>query len=141
FIRDEPHTLRTSESARAEKTTDGWIANVVGGGTVHMSGYFMRMHPVDFRLRSQLGAVDGAKHADWPIDYGDLETHYDRIERDIGVSGRWKAHPFEEPRARDYPLPPLAEHPFAERIDRVGKKLGYHPFPTPRAIISSDYGG
>ena len=26
-------------------------------------------------------------------------------------------------------------------LDRAGKKLGVHPFPSPRAIISRDYGG
>ena len=59
----------------------------------------------------------------------------------MGVSGVWRAHPFEEPRSGDFPLPPLAENAFAGQIDAACAKLGYHPFPTPRAILSRDYRG
>ena len=140
YPKDEPHMLRYG-AGRAVRTNEGWTSNVVGGGTVHMSGYFMRLKPIDFRLRTELGAIPGALHADWPIAYADLEPFYARAEKEIGVSGRWKAHPFEEPRGADYPLPPLAEHPFAERIDEAAAKLGLHPFPTPRGILSRPYQG
>jgi choline dehydrogenase-like flavoprotein len=137
----EPHTMRMGESGKPMRTNEGWTANVVGGGTVHMSGYFLRMHPVDFKLKTTLGKISGASIEDWPIKYEDLEKYYARAEREIGVSGRWKAHPFEEPRSSDYPLPPLEEHPFAQRIDEASKKLGLHPFPTPRGIVSKPYRG
>jgi len=135
YVEDEPHTLRQG-AGPAQRTSEGWTANVVGGATVHFSGYFFRMHPVDLRLRSTLGAIDGAALADWPISYDELEPYYARVEREIGISGRWRAHPFEEPRSADFPFPPLAEDPIAARIDEVGRRLGVHPFPTPRAIIS-----
>lgn len=140
YLEDEPHTLRLG-SGPAHRTAEGWTSNVVGGATVHFSGYFFRMHPVDLRLRSELGAIDGATLVDWPIGYDDLEPYYARVEREIGISGRWRAHPFEEPRSADYPLPPLDEDPIAARIDEVGKKLGLHPFPTPRAIVSRPWNG
>lgn len=140
YPRDEPHMIRR-EGGKAERTNEAWTSNVVGGGTVHMSGYFFRLKPVDFRLRSLLGDVPGASVVDWPISYAGLERHYTRAEQEVGVSGRWKAHPHEEPRSADYPLPPLAEHPFAERIDAAGKTLGLHPFPTPRGILSRPYRG
>jgi choline dehydrogenase-like flavoprotein len=141
FVHDEPHTIRTGHRDRAERTAEGWTANVVGGATVHYSGYFFRMHPVDLRLRETLGAIEGATLADWPIAYDDLEPHYARVEREIGISGRARAHPFEEPRSSDYPLPPIAEDPIAARIDEAAVRLGYHPFPTPRAILSQAYRG
>jgi choline dehydrogenase-like flavoprotein len=141
YVHDEPHTIRVGHRGRAERTAEGWTANVVGGATVHYSGYFFRMHPVDLRLRQTLGAIEGTTVADWPIDYDDLEPYYARVEREIGISGRERAHPFEEPRSSDYPLPPIAEDPIAARIDEAAARLGYHVFPTPRAIISEPYRG
>ena len=141
LVTDEPHTLRTGKTTQASRSTAGWVSCIVGGGTVHMAGYFHRLHPVDFKLRSALGAVPGSALADWPITYDDLEPFYARVEREVGVSGVWKAHPFEEPRSADYPLPPLAENGFAQQIDAACKPLGFHPFPTPRAIVSRSYNG
>jgi choline dehydrogenase-like flavoprotein len=142
YPKDEPHVLRYGEKDKGIKTNEGWTANTVGGGTVHMSGFFFRMKPVDFRLRTTLGDLgSGANHQDWPIAYDDLEPFYRKAEEEMGVSGAWKRHPHEEPRSSDFPLPPLKEHPFAERIDAAGKKLGIHPFPTARGIISADYKG
>jgi choline dehydrogenase-like flavoprotein len=140
YLEDEPHTLRQGQGP-TQRTSEGWTSNCVGGATVHFSGYFFRMHPVDLRMRSTLGAIDGAALVDWPIAYDELEPYYARVEREIGISGRWRAHPFEEPRSGDYPLPPLAEDPIAARIDEVGRALGVHPFPTPRAIVSRSWNG
>jgi choline dehydrogenase-like flavoprotein len=141
YPRDEPHMVRRGEAGRAERTNEAWTSNVVGGGTVHMSAYFFRLKPVDVRLHTTLGAIPSANVVDWPISYHDLEPYYAMTEREVGVSGRWKAHPFEEPRSADYPLPPMMEHPFAQHIDEVSKKLGLHPFPTPRGIITADFRG
>lgn len=135
YPEDEPHTLRHG-TGPAQRTAEGWTANVVGGATVHFSGYFFRMHPVDMRMRSTLGAIHGANLVDWPIDYAELEPYYARVDATIGVSGRWRKHPHEEPRSRDFPFPPLAEDPIAARIDEASARLGMHSFPTPRAIIS-----
>jgi choline dehydrogenase-like flavoprotein len=139
--KDEPHTLRYHTTADAVATAEGWTANIVGGGTVHYSGFFHRLHPVDMRMRSTLGAVEGANLVDWPIAYDDLEPFYTRLDEELGVSGTWKAHPFEEPRSRPYPLPPIDEHAIAKRIDEAAGKLGMHTYPTPRAILSQPYKG
>ncbi len=141
YAKDEPHLLRYGDAGQDVKSNEGWTSNVVGGGTVHMSGYFLRMKPVDFQLRTALGKVEGANLADWPIRYQDLEPYYRMAEAEVGVSGQWKRHPFEEPRSSDFPLPPLAEHAFAQELDRAGKRLGMHPFPTPRGIASREYKG
>jgi choline dehydrogenase-like flavoprotein len=66
YIEDEPHTLRFGQGA-TQRTSEGWTSNCVGGATVHFSGYFFRMHPVDLRMRSTLGAIAGAALTDWPI--------------------------------------------------------------------------
>jgi choline dehydrogenase-like flavoprotein len=138
---DEPHLWRTDERKPYTRTNEAWTANCVGGGTVHMSGFFYRLKPVDFRLRSELGPVSGANVADWPITYKDLEPYYDRAEEELGVSGNAVPHPFLEPRKKNYPLPPLADHPVSYEIDRVAKSLGWHATPTARAILSIPYRG
>ncbi len=140
YFKDEPHTIRHDEG-KAVRTNEAWTANVVGGGTVHMSGYFMRMHPVDLKLKTTLGKIDGANIADWPYSYEELEPYYTLAEKQMGVSGKWKMHPFEEPRSEDYPLPPLLEHPLAGMVEEACETLGYHAFPTPRGIISQPYKG
>ncbi len=138
---DEPHLLRNGTSAPFARTNEGWTANCVGGGTVHMSGYFYRLKPVDFRLKSELGAVKGSTLADWPIAYSDLAPFYDQAEAELGVSGNAVPHPFLEPRKGNYPLPPLEEHPIAQELDRAIKQLGWHPLPTARGILSRAYKG
>ena len=138
---EEPHLLRKGLDQPYEKTNAAWTANCVGGGTVHMSGYFYRLKPIDFRLRSELGPVPGANVADWPISYADLAPFYDRAEEELGVSGNAVPHPFLEPRKKNFPLPPLDEHPIAKEIDKVCKGLGWHPLPTARGILSRPYRG
>ncbi len=138
---DEPHLWRVGQTGKYARTNDAWTANCVGGGTVHMSGFFYRLKPVDFRMKSMLGAPAGSTVVDWPIRYEDLLPYYEQVEEEIGVSGVVTNHPWAEPRRKPYPLPPLDEHPIAKEIDRAGKKIGVHPYPTARAINSRPYRG
>jgi choline dehydrogenase-like flavoprotein len=138
---EEPHMVRAGPSARFQRSNAAWTANCVGGGTVHMSGYFYRLKPVDFRLRSTLGNVKGASLADWPISYEELAPFYDKAEAELGVSGEATPHPFAEPRSGPYPLPPLDVHPIAKEIDRVCQEMKWHSLPTARGIISKPYRG
>jgi choline dehydrogenase-like flavoprotein len=138
---EEPHLWRTSPTARYERSNSAWTANCVGGGTVHMSGYFYRLKPVDFRLRTTLGEVKGANLADWPLSYEEFAPFYDKAEAELGVSGEARPHPFAEPRSGPYPLPPLEVHPIAGEIDRVCQEMKWHPLSTARGIISKPYRG
>ncbi|MBI3186031.1 MAG: GMC family oxidoreductase [Myxococcales bacterium] len=138
---EEPHLLRRGATGKYERSNSAWTANCVGGGTVHMSGYFYRLKPVDFRLRSELGAVPGANLADWPIRYEELAPFYDKAEEELGVSGDALPHPFAEPRKKNYPLPPLEVHPIAKEVESACKALGWHPLQTARCIISKPYRG
>jgi choline dehydrogenase-like flavoprotein len=137
---DEPHLWRAGNGPYS-RTNDGWTANCVGGGTVHMSGYFYRFKPIDFRLKSEFGAVKGANVVDWPITYKELEPFYDKAEEELGVSGNAVPHKFLEPRSKNYPLPPLAEHPVSKEIDKACKGLGWSAIPTARGILSQEYRG
>jgi choline dehydrogenase-like flavoprotein len=138
-LEDDPHTVLLPGKDRAERTQLGWIARCVGGGTAHMGGYLYRFHPDDFRMRSRFGAYD--ELADWPFGYEELEPYYTRAEWEIGVSGAAGAHPFEGPRSRAYPMPPLVSHPLSADLDASCVRLGLHPFPTPRAVASQPYQG
>lgn len=121
---------------------DFWNGNCVGGATNFMSGFFHRLKPVDFRLRTEFGPIEGAAVADWPIDYATLEPWYALVEREVGISGRVVPHPHQEPRSTpDFPFPPTLEHPVSERIDAACEKLGVHAIPIPRAILSRPHGG
>ncbi|HEX2831669.1 MAG TPA: GMC family oxidoreductase [Thermoanaerobaculia bacterium] len=135
----DPHTVVTRRTTTPIRTQLGWIATCVGGGTVHMGGYFYRFHPDDFRMRSRFG--DYLSLADWPYDYAELEPYYARAEALMGVSGVAGADPFAGPRSTAYPLPPLDVHPFAMDVERACRARGWHPFPTPRAINSRPYDG
>jgi len=137
----EPHLVQDRPDGPFRRTDDGWIANCVGGGTVHMSGYFLRLHPDDMRQRSVYGQAEGSSVEDWPVSYQELEPWYERAEMLLGVSGDASRNPFEPPRLKPYPLPPLAEHAITDRLDEAAGRLGWHPYPTPRAVLSRPYDG
>jgi len=138
YVDDEPHLVVTDAAPTPQKSNFGWTSNCVGGGTVHMSGYFWRLHPEDFRMRRRYGDLPGAQLADWPISYDDLAPFYAEVEREVGVSGKHGQYPNEPPRpdGGDYPFPPLVPSPFSALVDEGGKRVGAHPFDTPRAIQS-----
>jgi len=48
-------------------------------------------------------------------------------------------NPFEAPRAREYPLPPLTPILASEMFTQAAKNNGYHPFPRPSANASRAY--
>ena len=144
YPENDPHTLRRTPDGTASPTNAGWTSQCVGGGTVHMSGFFFRFHPEDFRLVSTFGSIAGSTVSDWPLTYEDLAPYYDRVESVVGVSGDTRANPFEPPRAGPYPLPPVVTHPVAGWIDRAARNVGLHPYAVPRAIITrprEDRGG
>lgn len=147
-LTDEQHVIEEEYEDEAgnnywqgEKTSDSgwswWNGTVVGGSSNFMSGYFHRLKPVDFRLKTEFGAIDGANIADWPISYDELEPFYAMVEREVGVSGRVVKHPHQEPRSTDFPYPPIAEVPMSSWIDKAATSIGYHAIPVPRAILST----
>lgn len=145
-LSEEQHVIEDTDSDGnwvAESTSDSgwdfWNGNLVGGSSNLMSGFFYRLKPQDFRLRSEFGPVRGANVADWPISYEELEPFYTLVEKEVGVSGRVTKHPFAEPRSSDdFPYPPTTEHPIARQIDEACNSMNLHPLPTPRAILSRD---
>jgi choline dehydrogenase-like flavoprotein len=136
--RQDPHVWQHGEQP-AVASANGWNGVLVGGSSVLMSGFFYRLKPEDFRLRSEFGPVEGSTVADWPITYDDLEPWYAKVEQDIGVSGRVTEHPGADRRSTpDYPYPPLREHPFAGKVDEACERLGWHAHGLARAVLSRD---
>jgi choline dehydrogenase-like flavoprotein len=139
-----PQTFRKTAADEAVRSRDfPWLfyARLVGGSSTHFTGNYWRFHEVDFEERSLLGAIPGTNFADWPIDYAELEPYYTRVEWEIGVSGLAGASPFDPPRSKPYPMPPLPVKSSGVLLERGARKLGLHPFPAPMAIASEPYRG
>ena len=115
-----------------------WYGRGVGGSSLHYTANFWRFHEIDFNERSVLGPIPGTGFADWPITYADLEPYYTKVEWEIGVSGLAGASPFDPPRTKPYPMPPLPVKSSGVLMERGARKLGLHPFPAPMAINSEN---
>jgi choline dehydrogenase-like flavoprotein len=137
----QPVTYRRSESEPAKLVKAIMYGRQVGGGSVHFTANYWRFHESDFEERTQFGDVPGTGLADWPIKYADLEPYYTKAEYDLGISGLGGANPFEGPRSKPYPLPPMPVKSSGVLFDRATKKLGLHPYPAPMAILSQPYQG
>lgn len=129
--------------------------NGVGGAGVHWNGQTWRFLPSDFRCRSHLVERYGGKIIsdelaiqDWGVTYEEMEPFYDKFEYLAGTSGKAGnikgklqegGNPFEGPRGRDYPLPPL-EMPYGPTLfAQAAREAGYHPFPQPASNASRNY--
>lgn len=137
WVQDDPHVLDRGPGHSPSRSNAGWIAQCVGGGTVHMSGFFLRLHPEDFALTKNYGPLDGSTAIDWPITYEDLAPYYDQVEREVGVSGDVSRNPYGPPRNAPFPFPPVATHPVGQWIDEAAATQGMHTFEMPRAIVTA----
>ncbi len=128
---------------------------VVGGSAVHWSGHTWRWTDMEFKVRTLYEERYGRNFIpadmtiqDWGITYAELEPYYDKFEYTAAVSGKAGnvrgeikpgGNPFEAPRARDYPLPPLTPILATELFSAAAANNGYHPFPRPCANASRAY--
>ncbi len=142
-LKDEYHLIEDKEDGKWVATPtyelgwDFWNGNIVGGSSNFMSGFFHRLHPKDFRLKSEFGDIKGANISDWAISYEEMEPYYAKVEKIVGVSGEVTPYKFQEPRStKDFPYPPTAEQPVSKLIDQSCKALGITAVKTPRAIMS-----
>jgi choline dehydrogenase-like flavoprotein len=139
-----PQTFRRDATQNAERPPVRpplFYARGVGGTTLHYTANYWRLHEIDFNERSVLGAIAGTTFDDWPISYAELEPYYSKVEWDIGVSGLAAANPFEPPRTRPYPMPPVPVKSSGVLFERGARKLGWHPAPATLAINSVFYNG
>jgi choline dehydrogenase-like flavoprotein len=132
----QPHTFRKTSDGQAREQRVITYGRCVGGSSVHFTANYWRFHEIDFVERSKIGPIPGTGFADWPITYADLEPYYTKVEWEIGVSGLAGASPFDPPRSKPYPMPPLPVKSSGVLFERAARKLGWHPFPAPMAILS-----
>jgi choline dehydrogenase-like flavoprotein len=137
----QPNTFRKTAADPAKNQQAVEYGRMVGGGSVHFTTNYWRFHPEDFRERTILGAIAGADLQDWPITYDDLEPYYTKAEWDLGISGLGGSNPFDGPRTKPYPLPPMPVKSSGVLFERAAKQLGWHPFPAPLAVLSQPYRG
>jgi len=130
----------------------------LGGSFVHWNGQSYRAQVVDFIYKTHILQRYGKKFLeacgpeltiqDWGVTYEELEPYFDRFEYLLGVSGKAGnikgqiqrgGNPFEAPRSREYPNPPMKEPYFAALFRKSAERLGYHPFPQPSSNLSRPY--
>jgi len=137
----QPNTFRKTPQDKAKLQQSVMYGRCVGGSSVHFTANYWRLHEIDFIERSKVGEIPGANLVDWPITYNDLEPYYTKVEWEVGVSGLAGASPFDPPRSKPYPMPPLPVKGSGVIFERAAWKLGYHPFPAPMAILSQPRAG
>jgi gluconate 2-dehydrogenase alpha chain len=131
------------------------LGDGLGGAGVHWNGQHFRFLPSDFQMRShnvqrygQGCITDDMTIQDWGVTYEELEPHYDRFEYLCGTSGKAGnlqgtiqdgGNPFEGPRAREYPTPPMEMGLVQQRFIEGARKLGYKPYPQPSSNLSRAY--
>src|ERR1700730_4879425 len=151
----QPVTWRPDAKSEAKPLPILNYGNQAGGGTVHYGAVSWRFHEDDFRARShtmeRYGAAAIPQDSYLPegrLRSADLEPFYDRAEYELGVSGKAGnlqgrkidgGNVFEAPRRREYPLPALLADQSGVIFAAAAQKLGYHPFSSPRAILSQPY--
>ena len=74
----------------------------VGGAALHYFANFPRLLPNDLRIKSEHNRA-----MDWPIAYSDVAPFYDKVARDVGVSGDAKSEEIWRPAGEAYPMPPM----------------------------------
>ncbi len=140
-----PQSFRKMSCETAKRAAGGFLpatyARLVGGSSTHFTANFWRFHEIDFNERSVLGEIPGTGFADWPITYQELEPYYTKVEWEVGVSGLGFASPFDPPRSKPYPMPPLPVKSSGVLLERGARKLGLHAFPAPMAIASQPFRG
>lgn len=105
----------------------------VGGSTLHYTAYTPRPIPDDFYINTDFGVGHN-----WPFSYQDLETYYDELEVNLGISGP-TPYPWGPDRNVSYPLPPLALNAAAQLMERGCKPLNIRTSPAANAALSLAY--
>lgn len=141
-LKDEQHVIyehknnKITRKLGSEANWSFWNGSLVGGSSNLMSGYFHRLKPNDFKLKTTFGEIDGANVVDWVINYDDLEKYFTKVESVVGVSGKVVKHKFLEPRStKNFPYEELFTNEASLWFDEACKKLNYESLPLARAIL------
>ena len=108
----------------------------VGGAALHYFANFPRLLPNDFRIKSEHNRAH-----DWPISYQDVAPYYDKVARDIGVSGDAKAEEIWRPAGDPYPMPPMKTFRNGDIWLKGFEAVGIRMVPAAVGMNSIDYKG
>jgi gluconate 2-dehydrogenase alpha chain len=128
----------------------------VGSSGVHWNGQIWRFLPSDFLTKSHNQERYGKAAVtdydltvqDWGITYNELEPFYDQFDQLCGTTGKAGnlngqiqpgGNPFEGPRSKEYPNPPMDLTYAPSLFSEAASKLGYHPFTHPGGNMSRPY--
>jgi gluconate 2-dehydrogenase alpha chain len=128
----------------------------VGSSGVHWNGQIWRFLPSDFLTKSHNEERYGKAAVtdydltvqDWGITYHELEPFYDQFDQICGTTGKAGnlngqiqpgGNPFEGPRSKEYPNPPMDLTYAPALFGEAAGKLGYHPFTHPGGNMSRPY--
>ncbi|GEM_PF-5908728 len=146
-LRQEVRFLTYSEPRdtlppKSMKTSDGWMSQLVGGGTVHYGGASFRFEQADFEMNSTYGEkctelepLLGDEHRadlrDWPLSANEMAIWYKHAEKLIGIAGVPDG------------MPALPYSKAGRLLDEALKKASYEVqlIPTPMAINSQSHMG
>jgi choline dehydrogenase-like flavoprotein len=136
-IETQPQTFKGGPDGEPRLQMAVLYHRLVGGGSMCFTANYRRFWPLDFKERSRIGPIAGTGFADWPIGYDDLEPYYTKAEWELGVSG--EPGPFDPPRSRPYPQPPLPVKSSGVLFERGARAIGLHPQPAQMAILSQPF--
>jgi gluconate 2-dehydrogenase alpha chain len=158
-LSDDTLTIRNNTDQQAlpmRRLGSFLLGTGVGSGGVHWNAQIWRFLPSDLKAYSHnlerygkaaVSAYDMTVQ-DYPITWDEIEPHYDTFERLCGTSGKAGnlngqiqegGNPFEGPRSREYPTPPMPWPASPAMFAEAAKKLGYKPFPHPSGNLSQPY--
>lgn len=121
-IEGEPYT-------RAEGTSFDWFrSRMLGGRTNHWGRISLRFGPLDFKSKSRDGVGE-----DWPINYDDIKTYYDKVDKLIGVFGS-KENIYNEPDGFFLPVPKPRLHELYYK--KGAEKAGVKVMPSRMSILT-----
>lgn len=157
-VSQDTYTIRNnpSETALPMRRLGSFLPGEgVGGAGAHWNGVTWRWPDHELRIRTMYEERYGKAYIpadmplqDWGVSGPELEPYYDRFEYVAGISGKAgnlkgqvqkEGNPFEDPRSREYPLPPLVQNHAGQLFWKTAKELGYHPFMRPTANASQPY--
>ena len=106
-----------------------------GGAAIHHYAVWPRYHTEDMDMARRFG-----RGLDWPYGYEELRPWYDKVQKDVGMSGdaaREKWRPAGDP----YPLPPVLVSNHGKVLARGFEQMGMTTAPIPMAVLSEPYDG
>jgi choline dehydrogenase-like flavoprotein len=108
----------------------------VGGAALHYFANFPRLLPNDFKVKSEHN-----RGLDWPISYQDVAPYFDKVARDVGVSGDAKAEEIWRPAGAPYPMPPMKTFRNGDIWLKGFAAAGIRMVPAAVGMNSTDYKG